>query len=383
VVTKAAKSRRKINAKTLLTLAFSCSLGLLIVLVFLAFDFYRADARLEVRDVVSTSIHELDKRLGWKLKADSCCRHAKNGNFDVTYTVDAEGFRKTGRALSPTFSITFYGDSYTFGHGVDDAETFASLIANVYLTEDVAVYNAAVNGYGIVQMYQQLLSHLDRIGPGDVVVFTPTSADIERNVKDFVFPYTCAFRRGENQVPIEYYPAYANGRITYTKLERTLWNKLKLLALTAPGARGLWHVIHNRFKPDTTQEALEMVRSARLETERRGGRFVLIFLPRLSECLKRAYQVDVSAFDHHDIMSCFPLEKGELYRLRFKTDSHWNAAAHRVAAKAIVQTLVAEGCIAETYLRPGTSVNRVPEPVAAPHFPGRPHATAICPGSYV
>jgi len=272
VVTKAAKSRRKINAKTLLTLAFSCSLGLLIVLVFLAFDFYRADARLEVRDVVSTSIHELDKRLGWKLKADSCCRHAKNGNFDVTYTVDAEGFRKTGRALSPTFSITFYGDSYTFGHGVDDAETFASLIANVYLTEDVAVYNAAVNGYGIVQMYQQLLSHLDRIGPGDVVVFTPTSADIERNVKDFVFPYTCAFRRGENQVPIEYYPAYANGRITYTKLERTLWNKLKLLALTAPGARGLWHVIHNRFKPDTTQEALEMVRSARLETERRGGR---------------------------------------------------------------------------------------------------------------
>ena len=329
--------------------AASCLVGLLL-LGFVAVDFYRADMRLVVRDTAASSLHQRDNQLGWMLKPGSTCRHVRPGDFDVVYTVDENGFRKTREAPSPALTITFFGDSYTFGHGVGDHETFPAVIAETYVKPEVRVRNAGVEGYGIVQMYQWFLNELDHVKPGDVVAFTPTASDIQRTIRDFVFPYACAFRRGENQDPIEYFPVYENGVVTSVALERTLWHKLKLLALTAPSTRGAWQRVFRVPSPDSTREAIEIVRDARARAEACGAKLILIFLPRISECLKQAYEVDVSGFALHDIMGDFPKDADALRRLRFNKDSHWNAEGHRVAAAAIVQALVEEACLDEVLL---------------------------------
>ncbi len=337
--------------KNLLLLGVSSFLSLALVGTFFAFDFYRANAKLVIRDAASSGLHTLDTMQGWRPTPGATCRHVREGDYDVVYTFDENGYRQSHQAAEAMIDITFYGDSYTFGHGVNDAETFANVLAAEYLADTVQVYNAGVDGYGIVQMYQALLTRCEDIEPGDIVVFTPTSADIQRNLDDFVFPYTCAFRRGEGQEPVAFYPAYADGAVISTRLERTLKNKLKLLALTAPSTRGVWQSILGRNKRDTARDALAMMQEAKRITEARGGRFVLIFLPRVSECAKGRYQVDVARFDYQDIRSHFPNEKEALARLRYAGDSHWNPEGHRLAAKAIFEVLQQAACISEKYIR--------------------------------
>ena len=93
------------------------------------------------------------------------------------------------------FSIYFFGDSFAFGHGVNNHETFPAIIKDSYMKEEVNVYNAGVVGYGIVQIFQSFLKIKDRIRSGDLIIFTPISEDIRRNLKDFQFPYFIKFTK--------------------------------------------------------------------------------------------------------------------------------------------------------------------------------------------
>lgn len=329
----------------------------LILVLFLAVDFYRANAGLAVSDTGAAALHESDRQLGWKLKPGATCRHARPGDFDVAYTVDPDGFRLTHETPEPAMTLTFYGDSYTFGHGVADAEAFASVIAFEYVKPEVRVRNAGVEGYGIVQMYQRFLDTCEQLEPGDVVVFSPTSGDLQRNLDDFVFPYTCAFRRGANAMPIEYFPAYENGAVTPVRLERSGWNKLKLLALTAPATRGFWQWAFGLPSQRAMRDAHMMIEDAQMHAEKHGAKFLLIFLPRVSECIKQRYEVDVTDLPARDIMSAFPKDEAALRAMRFKKDSHWNAAGHRMAAAAIVRCLIETGSLGEAHVAENPAVD--------------------------
>jgi lysophospholipase L1-like esterase len=333
----------------LLVVSSLVALGILLVVI--AVDLLRANARLRISDTATDPIHESDNHLGWRPRPNSSCTYVSKGNFEVVYTVDSEGFRVTPRPPNPALNLFLFGDSYTFGHGVNDRETYAWVMTETYLKDQVRVYNAGCNGYGIVQMYVRLLENLDRIRPGDLVVFTPTSGDIQRNLRDFVFPYSCVFRGGNSPLRVEYFPDWGNGEIRYVKLDPTLYNRLKLLVLTGHFTGGLAHAIRSWFIPDATREAAAVIEKARQETERRGARFALVFLPQIKECLKGAYKLDLSPFTFHDLRPFFPSDKAALASLRFKHDSHYNAAGHQIAAKAIVETLGSHGLLAEDYIR--------------------------------
>ncbi|HOZ49163.1 MAG TPA: hypothetical protein PLO37_06905 [Candidatus Hydrogenedentes bacterium] len=321
-----------------------------LVMAFLAIDLWRANGRLVVGDEVAGHIHAPDPVLGWRLKPDSACRHVRPGDFDVAYTIDSDGYRTGRPAAEDEPTITFYGDSYTFGHGVEDNATFENVMADRYLAPQVGVRNAGVNGYGLTQMYARFLEDVDGLRPGDVVVFSPTASDIERSVQDFVFPYACAFARGEERIRVTHFPVFSNGGIEGIELRRTAWNRIKLLALMAPSTRGLWQGIHRAFVSDTTADAVAMVGCARKAAECQGARFALVFLPRVSECAKGQYDRDLSRFAFEDIMSEFPSDKAELAALRFDSDPHWNAAGHAVAARAVTKAMVACGALDAAHL---------------------------------
>ncbi len=87
------------------------------------------------------------------------------------------------------------------------------------------------------------------------------------------------------------------------------------------------------------------------ETKSRGAKFSLVILPRVSECVSGQYNYDISEFPYHDIMESFPKDADALRQLTLGKDRHWNPQGHRVAAGAIVETLLREGLVDEQYLK--------------------------------
>lgn len=87
--------------------------------------------------------------------------------YDVTYTIDKNLLRETRTADSGPV-IAFFGDSMTFGEGVDDAETFPQLIADM-ANGGSQVLNFAFPGYSPAQflrametgLYDPLLANRD------------------------------------------------------------------------------------------------------------------------------------------------------------------------------------------------------------------------------
>ncbi len=142
---------------------------------------YRAvrtpDPNVEIRNV-----HIPDDLLGWRPKPGAIGRHRETGNFDVEYKIDKDGFKAISNTGASASRIYFFGDSYTFGHGVKNADTYPNIIAEQYLDDAIHVFNAGVMGYGIEQMYGRFLQLEEQLQPGDIVVFAPTSQDIKNSI---------------------------------------------------------------------------------------------------------------------------------------------------------------------------------------------------------
>jgi len=342
--------RKSIDLKSIMLFGTSI---LFCFTLFVGYDYYRyysgimkyrsAVAEFAAKNPVDRQFVKDDK-LGWKLIENVRIRH-----YTVTYEIDKDGFRKINNSEErPDFSIYFFGDSFTFGSGVNDKDTFTSIIKDKYLKKEIDVYNTGVDGYGIVQMFQRFLSLKDQIQPGDLIIFTPIANDIKRNLTDFYIPYATKFA---NIMTIGKYPFFDQGVMTYHELEDNFYNKLKLSAISAPYTGYFFKSIRNKFIPDTTKESQEIFKIIEKETEMRGGKFILFFLPETGERLYRTYTVDISGFNYFDIMHFFPSEAEELNKMRLsKDDGHYNKTGHEIVAKAIVETLINERIIPERYL---------------------------------
>lgn len=329
--------------QTVLAIATTLISSCLSICVFLAGDIYFAYWSVSRPDphVQMSNVHIQDELLGWRPEPGALGRHAETGSFDVEYRINENGFKATPETGTPRFRIYFFGDSYTFGHGVRNVDTYPNIIADQYLNNSIHVLNAGVMGYGIEQMYGYFLQLVADLQPGDIVVFAPTSQDIKRNLKDFVFPAKLIFtKRFASR-----YPYYEAGHLSSVELA-TPWNTFKAFMLNGRLTKHIFRFMHRALtQPKTTLEAVEMLGAVRSLTEERKARFALFFLPQTKERLRGTYEEDVSAFTFLDVMNYFPSEPAELAKIRFKTDTHWNRAGHAIAARAIVETLVQEGFI--------------------------------------
>jgi lysophospholipase L1-like esterase len=331
--------------KNLRPLAFSL---LFFVVLFLAGDIYLGYLKaIQPSAEFIENVHIPDEQLGWRPKPNAVGVH-RSDQFDVSYRMDERGFKAIDNVGPTALNLYFFGDSYTFGHGVPNEDTFPNIIAAQYLSATVHVYNAAVMGYGFAQMYQRFLAVESQLKPGDIVIFTPLSRDIERNFKDFMFPSQFVFN--ESEIQVDSYPYYDQGTIKYTRLH-SLINKFKTLLFNAQYTGKNFQFLYRILtQPDTTSEAQEMLNQAKLLTEARGAKFLLIFLPRRTEASRGDYEFDISGFQYHDIRTYFPSNDSEIARIGFAEDSHWNRLGHELAAMAIVDTLIQEQLLPEKYL---------------------------------
>ena len=99
-------------------------------------------------------LYQLDDRYGFVHVPGAHAAEQGRG-YSATYAIDADGNRVMPAPAAPRSSVVFLGDSFTFGAGVSDHQTFSYVLATEHWT-DVKVINSGVGGWGLTQLHLRL-----------------------------------------------------------------------------------------------------------------------------------------------------------------------------------------------------------------------------------
>jgi hypothetical protein len=119
-----------------------------------------ASSRLRIESSVDQFIFD-DNLLGYAPKKNSRVKVREYfGNkfvYRAVYTIGADGLRvmPPHKKTNPAGCIVFFGDSFTFGDGLNDDQTYPYLVAR-QLGKSYAAYNFGFSGYGPHQMLAEL-----------------------------------------------------------------------------------------------------------------------------------------------------------------------------------------------------------------------------------
>ena len=110
----------------------------------------------------------VDEHTGWRMRSSHTFmwRIGEDGE-EHTYKSNVDGFR-SNQEFSQQGPVVLLGDSFTFGTGVTYENTFGALLENHLGT--APVYNFAMPGFGIDQMWMALQYQASRFAPKLVVV---------------------------------------------------------------------------------------------------------------------------------------------------------------------------------------------------------------------
>lgn len=298
------------------------ALGLGLVVAPLAVEIgYRATRAEALGPTTNPRYVEHDARLGWRYRPNARERH-RAAEFDVEITTNSRGFRGTEWSLeSPKERprVLVLGDSFTFGWGVRDDETFSAGLARARPRWNVL--NAGVSGYGTDQELLLLEDLLPSVAP-DVVVVVFCENDRFENALDVVYGKSKPrfVRRGEalelTGVPVE-----------ESWLERTsqVWRAFQ---------KARWERGFADLPRDAADEWRLLGDLYRAMKRRLGGTPLVVAstearLVELPSVIEGVVHVDLrAAFDGRDAA-----------RIAYPIDGHWTPAGHALVAEELAKAL--------------------------------------------
>jgi hypothetical protein len=293
--------------------------------------------------------------LGWMLRPAAVQRFRREG-FDTTVRSNCLGFRGPEIGQKPP-GVTRYavlGDSYAFGWGVEEDETYAAQLDSVLnrraspdaarYTPHYEVVNAALPGFGT---YQRLAA-LDRLLPyglDGVIVEFSASNDV---VDDWrAAPYVPE-RLGEYQARGTQFPPVERFLVKHSHLAAMVWTRAMPLRLWIEArrkpnlerTRELWDALLDRASAFGLPVVV-VVNPARTQVLDEDGGLVR-WLARSSYGLRpNAVIREVLArrrvpwVDGEEVFRATAARK-ELY---LAGDAHWTPAGHRELAQALAGIL--------------------------------------------
>lgn len=120
-----------------------------------------------------------DDRVGWTNKKnvqfspDYCGR-------SITYTIGPHEERFIPSPANPIGRILFLGDSFTFGHCVNDHETYPYILATEFW-RNWEPRNMSSSGWGTSQAYLKLVDAINSDAPPSMVIYGMISPHVQRN----------------------------------------------------------------------------------------------------------------------------------------------------------------------------------------------------------
>jgi len=111
------------------------------------------------------------------------------GVYDIEFSNGADGFRTSYKGTVPDFinkKIMLIGDSFTYGAGVNDEETFAYQLQEMLLEDSVQIINAGAEGRGTDRALRAYQHYKDKYQPNTVIFFAHYN-DIADNIREEYF----------------------------------------------------------------------------------------------------------------------------------------------------------------------------------------------------
>ena len=257
--------------------------------------------------------------------------------------------------------IYVLGDSFVFGFGVLDNETFPVVLEE--LNPSAEVFNMGVAGYGIDQMYL-LLKEFPEYESPDIVIIALYPEDFWRAIRAFSDagygkPYFVL--NEENKLVLKHVPVPEGKQFTVNQFPKIIEknNSLEFLERSR-----LVQLIHRAkiklFKilkledPDSREEWIlgrEILKKMIVFIENNNARPVLMIVPPerwitgtdepIRESLGRfAKRENVGIIDLTELLRK-KVSKSNVYDYYIKGDKHWTAKAHRLVAEEILRYLEA------------------------------------------
>lgn len=132
-----------------------------------------------------------DKRLGWRLSRNWLGRH-RHHDFNVLYTTDLHGFRTSRHdRRDPDHELyAVVGDSFVFGMGVNDGETFVDCL-NRCDPPAGAFLNAGVPGFSTDQEYLLIRDEILDLRPDVILLAVCLINDFLDNERSVPHQFAC------------------------------------------------------------------------------------------------------------------------------------------------------------------------------------------------
>lgn len=256
--------------------------------------------------------------------------------------------------------VLILGDSFTFGEGVSDDETYAHDLETLF--ENVTVMNLGVHGYG----HDQMLLHFEKDGARyhpDLVLLGFVWDDMSRNLLGFRDYWKPRFVMRDNRLVLTNVPIPTP--------EQTLESEIFRLKLWDFGVI-FWHGLVNLV--GLRQQQAHAATTALLDElaavcHRTGARPAVAYLPVWDE-LKTGNEAmlpdEQFLFQYCESrqMPCVFLRPAFLAARRtgavLGRTYHWSPSEHWIAARALRDLLLQKGLIPTLRKRPG------PAPIDAP-----------------
>jgi hypothetical protein len=287
-----------------------------------------------------------DSKLGWKPRPGYKTQRVRTNSLGIRADREFEIERVPGISR-----IVIIGDSFMWGEGVANEETFASRLENNL--SGTEVINLGVHGYGTDQQRLRLHELGFRFEP-DVVILGFYEENLWRNALSFRDYAKPRYRLAEGGLVLGNHPVPAPGDILADQQRLPRSFLLVLVRRVLRRAKWQWGLgIEDSEEWQITRKILAVTND---EIETRGGRLLLLYVPTSDLSVPGRAEGLLEVWARESGVSFVNLRKRflelpEPRRMRLY-DGHWTVFGNGVTADIVTNFLSAENLLNGTSRRP-------------------------------
>jgi hypothetical protein len=318
----------------------------------------------------SPPIAECDAEIGYRLMQNRTITDNAPGEFRVRYHTNQYRMRYRDISLDKPDGIgriLGLGDSFTFGIGVKDDETYLAALEKLLDRQrDVQVLNTGTGGWGTAEELVYLQDEGLRFDPDLILVGFYVANDPQNNAKSRLF--RIAEDGTLERTPLQDLPNLCPSHLGWLS-DNPIYRYLADHLATVAWLRSTFDSLRQDNQPkrqteQNPQPAPQIIENPQTQLTRlimqeientgeaQGIPVVFVMIPALWQLDHPTNSQVVEqwlAICQQDNLQCVdtrrPLLESGLAEdaLYFTTDGHWKPAAHRIAAQAVFDYLAAQG----------------------------------------